>query len=288
MSPVWDLPWLAAELQDWYNRNSQIWAVKELCQSFLTGNQPHTHTRRALDPSTFWGATIASNKSPLIYLKLRKLSPSLHPPAPGSSKERGGGKKTGMSCPAWIPEAAPGCLEPAPASPSTHGVVVLCDHRRAHKVALTPIHFSTLVGKYARHRQAPREKERRRSVVGTEEERAAHPKRTLILTHVAPASPAQPSPVPYPATKDSSSSQHTSYCARVPLSPQCRSCKSPQKMLLDSGWSPIHGINISPQAPLLPHDASPFLPSPRHLVFSLLLTFFMTQTFLPGGLPCAL
>lgn len=155
---MWDLPWLAAELQDWYNRNSQIWAVKELCQSFLTGNQPHTHTRRALDPSTFWGATIASNKSPLIYLKLRKLSPSLHPPAPGSSKERGGGKKKGMSRPAWIPEAAPGCLEPAPASPSTHGVVVLCDHRRAHKVALTPIHLSTLVGKYARHRQAPREK----------------------------------------------------------------------------------------------------------------------------------
>lgn len=82
-----DLPRLAAELQDWYNRISQIWAAKELCQSFLTGNQPHRHTTSTPDPSTFWGETAGSIRSPVIYLKLRKRSPYQHPPAPGSSKE---------------------------------------------------------------------------------------------------------------------------------------------------------------------------------------------------------
>lgn len=60
-----------------------------------------------------------------------------------------------MSHPVWIPKAAAGCLELAPGSLSTHGVVVLSNHRRAHEVALTPIHLGTLVGKYARHGQAP-------------------------------------------------------------------------------------------------------------------------------------
>lgn len=47
----------------------------------------HTHTRSTPDPSTFWGATTASNESPVIYLKLRKRSPYQHPPAPESSEE---------------------------------------------------------------------------------------------------------------------------------------------------------------------------------------------------------
>lgn len=101
-----------------------------------------------------------------------------------------------MSCPVWIPKAAPGCLEPAPASLSTHGVVVLGNHRRALEVALTPIHLGTLVGKYARHRQAPWEKGEEQVSGGHRggEERAAHPKgpRSSHVWHL----PAQPSALP--------------------------------------------------------------------------------------------
>lgn len=187
MSPVWDLARLAAELQDWYNRISQIWAVKELCQSFLTGNQPHTQHRNAPDPSRFWGATIANNKTPLIHLKLRKCSPHQHPPAPEGSKGRGGGKKAGMCHAVWVPKQLLGARSQPQPPRGTHGVVVLSDHRRAHEVALTPIHLGTLVGENARHPQHPGEKESSRSVLGTGEHRAAHPKRTLPLTRVAAA-----------------------------------------------------------------------------------------------------
>lgn len=190
-----------------------------------------------------------------------------------------------MSCPVWIPKAAPGCLEPAPASLSTHGVVVLGNHRRALEVALTPIHLGALVGKYARHRQAPREKGEQQVSGGHRGGEGCTPKGTLLLTRVAPPSPAQrltrlprthPLPNAHPAAQEF-------------LSPlDAGSANHPRKCSWTLRMVTIHGINISAQVPLLPHDASPFRPSPCHFVFSLLLTFFMTQTSLPGRLPCAL
>lgn len=80
---------------------------------------------------------------------------------------------------------------------------------------------------------------------------------------------------PYPAIKDSSSSQHASYCRIFPpLSPRRRSDKSLQEMFLNSEpgngrHSPIHGINVSHQGSSLPRGASPFQPCPCHSVFSL-------------------
>lgn len=136
-----------------------------------------------------------------------------------------------MSHPVWIPKAAAGCLEPAPASLSTHGVVVLSNHCRAHKVALTPIHLGTLVGKYARHGQAPWGRGEEQVSGGYRGGEGCTPKGDPAPHRWGTS---QPSTAPYPATKDSSSSQHTSYCTRVPLSPPCRSCKLVQKMLLGS------------------------------------------------------
>lgn len=136
-----------------------------------------------------------------------------------------------MSRHVWIPKAAPGCLEPAPESLS---------HSRCCSTRQSPPSARS-----CSHTNPPRHsgrkicsaslgtlgKERSTLVVGTGRDRAAQPE-----GNPAPHScdTSQPSTAPYPATRDSSSSQHTSYCTVIPLSSRCRSCKSPQKTLLDS------------------------------------------------------
>lgn len=154
---MWDLPQLAGELQDWYNRISQIWA-KEHCQSVLTGNSALHMPQAPLTPAHFVSLQLAvvSKKSAMIDLKLRKPSPNWHPPTPGNPKERAEGRKPGCPIPSHLPKAAHGCPRPSLplACARTHGVVVLGNDLRALKVAFTPVDFSTLVGEYARHRWA--------------------------------------------------------------------------------------------------------------------------------------
>lgn len=191
MSPVWDLPRLAAELQDWYNRISQIWAAKELCQSFLTGNQPHTHTHTPeapLTPAPFGEPPLQATKVP----KLRKCSPT---PAPSSTKKFKGvrrrkGNRDVPSCldpkgSSWVPGAGPRlpqhsrCCSTRRSPPSARS----CSHTNPPRRSGRRI-CSAWSGTWGK-------KERGRLVMGTGEERAAHPKGTPLLAPVAPASPAQ-------------------------------------------------------------------------------------------------
>lgn len=159
MSPVWDLPQLAGELQDWYNRISQIWA-KEHCQTAQWELSP-TRAQRIPSPSPLGGQLPAvRNESPVIHLKLRKRSPHKHPPTQAHSEEQAAGEEKRLPC--LISQVqllgAPSRPPSRPRLPlgraCTHGVVVLCNDCRVLKVAFTPVDFGALVGEYARHRRA--------------------------------------------------------------------------------------------------------------------------------------
>lgn len=136
-----------------------------------------------------------------------------------------------MSHPVCIPKAAPGCLEPAPASLS---------HSRCCSILQSPPSARSCP-----HTNPPRHSGRKICSAssapwekGEEQVSGGHRGGEGCTPQGDPAphmcGTSQPSTVPYPATKGSSSSQHTSYCSIVPLSSRSRSCKLPQKMLLDS------------------------------------------------------
>lgn len=159
MSPVWDLPQLAGELQDWYNRISQIWA-KEQCQTVQWELSP-TRAQRIPSPSPLGGQLpVVHNESPMIYLKLRKCSLQKHPPTQVHSEEQAAGEEKRLSRHISQLDLL-GARSRPPSRPRlplgracTHGVVVLCNDRRVLKVAFTPVDFGALVGEYARHRWA--------------------------------------------------------------------------------------------------------------------------------------